>query len=281
MRPPAEPRIAGYDGLADPEHRELFVEIDAVGADHRLRFNAKQMVASRYFYQGISPRFDDGYLGGGQRLEDKEIVPFSDLEKVYKPAHFWQERRGFFRYALFVDKMEDELFGIGVNGRADLYRPNRSPQTPATNLMVSRSTMLGQFSAIVLIHELGHTLGLCHPIGTKEPPIPSPICPVPTGWEEDNEHCVHYCGVDGNDVTAMGDDVGRGVIIAGAARGALIGAAIGALAGGVGAVVGGIVGGIVGAVDGFLNSDAWLRVVDYHPNEWAALQFGVFPSVPP
>ncbi len=39
--------VAGHNGLADPEHRELWVEVDASGSDQRLEFDSKQMVASQ------------------------------------------------------------------------------------------------------------------------------------------------------------------------------------------------------------------------------------------
>lgn len=292
LRPADKDRIEGYDGLGDPEGRQLFIEVDAAGADHHIPYDAKQMVASRFHYRNIAPRIDDGYLGGGEDLDYENIVSFNDMKTNYRPAHFWNERRFFFRYALFVDQMEDEFLGIGANGRSDRTIPG-VPRTREPDLIISRTSMLGHFSAIVFIHELGHTLGLCHPIGTSEPPIPSPTCPTPSNWVADSEHCVHYCGVGEDDITAMGDDIdllntgiipgaatgiGAGVLI-----GAGIGAAIGALfgVGGAfgGAIVGGIVGGILGgALGSILGSDAYARVVDYHPNEWAALFFSVFPS---
>jgi hypothetical protein len=260
--------------LADPERRELFTEIDAVGADHSLRFDAKQMVASQYYFHDISPRFDDGYLGGGQVLPYKEIVTFDDLQTTYYPTHLWAERKKHYRYGLFVDKMEDETLGRGANGRA-----NR----PGKRFIVSRTTLIGQFSPIVMIHEMGHTLGLCHPIGTKEPPSPSPTC---EGWiKGDVPGCNHYCGVGEDDITAMGDDIdlfNLNIIpwaALGAGVGVLVGVGIGTLFGNpvLGAIIGGAAGTILGGiVGGVLGSDAYQRVVDYHPNEWAALIFNVF-----
>jgi hypothetical protein len=140
--------IEGYNGLADPQRRELFVEIDAIGSDHKMPFDAKQMVASQFYFNAISPRFDDGYLGGGEVLPHEETVTMDDLENRFRLNHFWTERNNRFRYGLFVDKTSGE----GNNGVA------RGP-----NFIVSRAIMLGQFSAIVLMHELGHTLSLCHP----------------------------------------------------------------------------------------------------------------------
>ncbi len=271
LRPSNKSSVEGYDGLADPGHRELFVEIDAAGADHKMPYDAKLMVASQFYHHGISPRFDDGYFGNenGGILPHKEVITFSELAG-YKNNNLWSERRGFFRYGLFVDRMEDGL-DTGKNGRAD---------KPGTKFMVTRTTMVGSFSAIVMIHEMGHTLGLCHPEGTKEPPIPSPSCPTPTSWVADSQHCIHYCGIDGDNVTAMGDDINFGWtgIIGGAATGAGAGIVIGGLVGGpVGAIIGGAVGGIIGGfIGGFLDSDAYARIVNYDMKEWDALILDVF-----
>jgi hypothetical protein len=267
-RPAGGAPIDGYAGLADPGRQDLFVEIDASGDDHKLSTEAKIRVATRFHINQIAPRFDDGYLGGGQVHPHEEPITLPDLKSKYKcrPDRFWRERFNHFHYMLTVDRMTDSLtdtFG-GGNGRAD---------RPGTDLVISRTTMLGEFSAIVFIHELGHNLSLCHPVGTSEPPSPPPECDAsgnpPTGWIG----CTNYCGVDDENVTAMGDDVGFDSIIAGAAGGAIIGAGIGAGIGGIpGAIAGGIVGGIVGGILGFLNSDAWLRVVDYDPKEWEAVR---------
>ena len=284
LRPTNVPRVSGYDGLADPEHRELFVELDAVGGDHEIAFDAKQMVASVFYHQGISPRFDDGYLGGGDTLPYVETIALStdpnliDLKSDLKPSNFWPQRMSFFRYGLFVDKLKG-----GFNGRAD------AGGVAGTDFIVARGTLFGQFAPIVFMHELGHTLSLCHPIGTKEPPSPSSVCPTPADWDGDPStivrECIHYCGVGDDDTTAMGDDIGwsaGGTIgggLIGAVGGAAAGAGIGFLVAGppgalVGALIGGGVGAIVGgAIGGFLGSDAYRRTVDYHPAEWAALKF--------
>lgn len=265
--------IDGYDGLADPEGRDLFVEVDASGADHAMSFNAKQMVVSQLYYHGVTTRMDDGYLGGGQILPHEQTFTLNLLESAtYKgnPSRFSPERASHYRYGIFVDEIEG-----GFNGRA-----NR----PGQNFLVSRTTMVGHFSAIVLLHELGHTMSLCHPEGGEEKPFPSGSCPTPPDWDGGlgmpcivaTACCAHYCGVRDDDPTAMGDDVDWSIrgTINGAAIGVGTGVVVGGLIGGpVGAIVGGVVGGLIGGVlGGFLDSGAYERVVDFHPEEWAHLQ---------
>jgi len=278
LRPSTEMKVNGYDGLADPFRRNLFVEVDAVGNDDNLPEDAKQQYASQFYYHSISSRVDDGYLHGGQSLPYEDEVTFNEMKFTYYPQHQWNERKKHYRYALFVPSM-----GGSHNGRAD---------RPGKTLIVSRSTMIGSFSSIVFIHETGHTLGLCHPMGTSEPPIPSPTCPTPHDWNSDWDPtfcapgtvsarcCTHYCGVGEHDVTAMGDDVGIEDIVTGGAIGIIVGLAIIALfIPGIGWIAGAallLAAGLIGAITGFFFSDAYLRIVDYHPNEWAALFFRVF-----
>jgi PLAT/LH2 domain-containing protein/thrombospondin type 3 repeat protein len=271
--------VPGYDGLATPLRRNLFVEVDATDSDADMPFDAKQQVSSQFYYHEISMHLDDGFLHGGELLQYDEEVDFSELG-MYRDMHQRPERFSFFKYALFVPSM-----GGQHNGRAD---------RPGKKLMVSRSTMIGSFSAIVFIHELGHTLGLCHPIGTSEPPSPSPSCPTPSTWHGNCQTCCfssitvngvttplplnccsHYCGVDDGDVTAMGDDIGVEEIVIGGAIGIMVGLAIIALfIPGAGWLVGAALlaaAALLGAIGGFFFSDAYQRVVDYHVNEWAAI----------
>jgi hypothetical protein len=254
--------IEGYDGLADPAQRELFVEIEASGADYALPYDALQAVATRYYYNAVSPRFDafadgeSGYLGGGQLLDHKSPFTLGDLDDFKSdPDFFAAERTAFYRYGVFAD----EINCAGVNGCA--RGPSAAvPNRPGKDFLVSRTIMIAEFSPIVLIHEIGHTLSLCHPEPDANPPVLGVAC-------------TDYTGVGSNDVTAMGSDIGGDSIIAGAAGGCLIGGLIGLAGGPLGAAVGCGVGGLVGAFLGFINSDAWLRTVDYHPNEWASIQF--------
>ncbi|MEJ7644736.1 MAG: PLAT/LH2 domain-containing protein [Chryseolinea sp.] len=281
LRPSAFSATMGYNGLANPFRKELFIEVDATSSDDNLQFDAKQQIASQFYYHNIATRIDDGYLKGGEILPYKEVVSFNTMKSDYFVNHLWNERKSHFRYVLFVPSM-----GGQSNGRAD---------RPGKRIIVSRSTMIGSFSSIVFIHEWGHTLGLSHPIGTKEPPSPYPNCPTPPEWNKDFDlrcippvdtkrdsvHCaLTYCGVGDNDVTAMGDDIGIQDLVIGGLTGIFVGLAIIALfIPGIGWVAGAALlaaAAILGTLGGFLFSDPYQRVVDYHVNEWAALFFNVF-----
>lgn len=274
LRPTEIMALAGYDGLASPMRREQFIEVDATDSDHKMPRDAKQQVAAQLFYHHISPRIDDGYLGGGGILPYDEVVEFSELQG-YKDIHLWPQRINHFKYALYVPSM-GSIFS--EHGRA-----NR----PGKNLMVSRNTMIGSFSSIIFFHELGHTMSLCHTIGAKELPVPSINCPTPSGYDGGcsgccfpngpaHSCCQHYCGVDGDDITAMGADAGTGELISGGLIGVFIGLAIIALfIPGIGWVAGAALlaaAALVGVISGFFFSDAYERVVDYHINEWAVIK---------
>ena len=261
-------RTAGYDGLADPERRELWVEIDASGSDQALLFDAKQMVASQLAYHGVTPRFDDGYLGGGQILPYVETWTPNDLiANRNNDATFSPNRRNLvhFRYGMLVDVLEN---GAGFFGHTE-------SGCPACPFIIRGVPLLGQAliaqaQPIFFMHELGHTLGFCHRVGDVGRTCS--VCPTPAGFSG----CTQYCGVDQESTTAMGSETTMdrltdivGPALAGAGAGIVIGGLIG---GTPGAIVGGIIGGIVGAIGGATIADFYERDVNYHDNEWQAIR---------
>lgn len=269
-------RAEGFDGLSDPERRELWVEIDHSGNDQRLRFDSKQMVASRFIYEGIAPRFDDGYLNGGERLDYQETWTPTTVDSA-RLLEFSPERQALqhFRYAFLVDDLEN---GAGEFGHASFT-------CGLCRLIIAGVPLLGhtltaEAQPIFFMHELGHTLGLCHRVGDRGQTV-SP-CPTPAGFDQT---CDHYCDVGQDSNTAMGSETTldlvtslTGPTLAGVGGGVVAGALIGsAIAPGVGtivgAVVGGIVGGIVGAATGAVTlADFYAREVDYDDTEWENLE---------
>lgn len=283
--------IAGYHGLADPAWRDAFVEIDAVGNDNRVPFDARQMVVSQFQNHNITLRIDSapesgdtnvlGHLGGGQVLPYEETLTIAKLNSAtYKadPARFAPGRSNHFRYALFSDKVEGEgSYGVGS------FHPLQGGFIVAhlQAIFDFGHTMTFEYTPILIMHEMGHTFNLCHRAGDKGETAPD-SCPAPAG-----ARCGRYCTVsstefvDQSSNTAMGSDtlfdliVELGVVglitgAIGAAIGAIIGAAIG---GPPGAIIGGIIGGLLGAGLGVSQADIFTRFVDYHPIEWQALRF--------
>jgi hypothetical protein len=251
--------VEGYNGLASPLAKDLFIEVDAIGEADKMSFDAKQQVASQLYFHHIHPRLDDGYLKGGEILPYYPVVTFHDMVENYYPK-MDKDRNRYYKYALFVPDMG------GLNGMA-----------AGNYLVVSRATMWGSFSAITFLHELGHTFGLRHPKGKKKginEDHPCETCPIPADWKGTH----NYCGVGDEDVTAMGNDIGTIDIVLGAILGLLAG-----LGGcffaksrlkyplwmGISVVLLAI---FLGGSIGFIYSDAGQRVVDFHPNEWKAVR---------
>ena len=275
-------QVAGHNGLADPERRELWVEVDASGSDQRLKFDSKQMVASQFAYHGIAPRFDDGWFGNDNNglLPYVEVLRPTDLVNFRNDdAKFRPERRnlpgGVFRYALLVDDLEDAAGGFGEATCANGCR------YIIGGVPILGHTLTFQAQPIIFMHELGHTLGMCHRVGDVDPTNP-PTCPA-SPWTR----CADFCAIGQESTTAMGSETGLdtatpivGGGLAGIGGGIVAGALIGSLFGPVGTVVGAIVGGVVGGVGGaligaILGADFYARDVDYHIREWLKLHVTV------
>jgi hypothetical protein len=269
-------QVAGHNGLADPEHRELWVEVDHSGSEQALIFDAKQMVASQFAYHDIFPRFDDGWFGNTNNgaLDYVETLTPSDLVAFRNDdTKFWHERRdlpgpggqprGAFRYALLADNIEN---AAGAFGEATCSGGCRFI---IAGVPLLGHTMVASAQPIIFMHELGHTLTLCHRVGDKDPQNP-PTCPAP------GARCADFCAIGQESTTAMGSEQRSDIInpiVAGATTGIGAGVVIGGLIGGVpGAIVGGILGGIVGAVTGVvIGADFYQRDIDYHIREWLKL----------
>jgi hypothetical protein len=277
--------IEGYNGLSDPEWRDLFLEIDAVGADETVPYDAKQMAVSQFYVQGITLRIDAalseselGHLGGGDVLDYEETLTMAKLTGTYRPAHFANGRSGHFRYALFVDN----VIGEGCYGEGN-FPPGKNFIVAHFRLFCAAPdlghTMIAEYAPILILHEMGHTLGFCHRDGDKGKQACG-SCPTPAGWEP---QCDHYCGVGQNSVTAMGSDTLFDLIteylidpwtLAGIGAGIVIGGLIGGIPGAIiGGILGGLIGGLLGGLFGGSEMDAFRRFVDYDPAEWAAIQF--------
>jgi hypothetical protein len=272
--------VPGHNGLADPERRELWVEVDASGSDQRLKFDSKQMVASQFAYHGIAPRFDDGWFGNDndgllpyvETLTPTDIDAFRADDTKFRPQR--RQLANSFRYVLMVDDLEQ-----GAGGFGDTRCPSGC-RSMIGGVPVLGHTLTFQAQPIIYMHEIGHTLGLCHRVGDRPPTDPA-VCPA-TG-----QRCADFCEIGQESNTAMGSEtasdtagpiVGGG--LAGIGAGIVAGALIGALFGPPGAIIGAIIGGIIGGVGGALGgvifgADFYAREVDYHVREWLRLHVNV------
>jgi hypothetical protein len=281
--PSAEPAVIdGYNGLADPGWREVFVEVDSVGPGNRLNSDAKQMVVSQFFNHNISMRLDDGYLGGGDVVPYRETISLQVLQDEYRDevtdTIFSSLRAEHYRYGLMADRVQGEgSFGVGSF-------------TPTGGFAVGHlriagidfgHTMVAEYTPILVMHELGHTFNLCHRAGDKGETAPN-SCPATPGMR-----CGRYCAasdtefVNQSSNTAMGSDttwdliveLGIAPIIA-AGAGVALSAVIGFLLGGpLGAVIGGIFGGLILGIFVGSQADVFQRLVNYHWIEWVSLRF--------
>jgi hypothetical protein len=255
--------VEGYNGLASPLAKDLFVEVDAIGEADRLSFDAKQQVASQLYYHQIHTHLDDGYLKGGEILPYRSILSFKEMTRNYYGEHLAKDRKFYYKYALFVPNIVGKYQGQAA--------------TDGSSVIISRATMWGSFSAITFLHELGHTFGFRHPKGKKktlQEQYVCETCPIPADWKGFQG----YCGVGDEDVTAMGNDIGTIDIVCGAILGLLVGLGSCFFAKqyfqspiwiGISVVLIAI---FLGGSVGFCYSDAGQRIVDFHPNEWKVLR---------
>ncbi len=262
--------IPGFNGLADPGKRNLFLTFDMSGNGYSITYNTKQMVVSQFAVHDVAMRFDDGYLGdGGDVLAYDASVTTDDAENFRDgPNGQFDGRDRIYRYCISAEEACCE----GHSGVGEF--------PPGRELVLARQTEVAQWSPIVLMHELGHTLGLCHRDGDGVG-IESADCTVQPAARP--FQCNGYCGVGQDSDTAMGANLGglAGIIVLaligiglGIWAGIKLGVAIGSTLGGwIGGIIGGIIGGFLGAVGGFVLSDAYLRFVNYALQEWNGLEF--------
>lgn len=169
---------------SDPFRKDLFVELDQMEVDSNNRMvqfpnDSKELVTTAYDSRNIVFHLDDGKLGGGETIPFKsktrngfELSNYYYLYFLHMNKTNW--RIGVFHYALnlYDAGWAGYVFYNGRNGNTDSiqisskYHENYTISNPIYNFM-RRKTLNFQTQrevvyAGVLMHELGHTLGIFH-----------------------------------------------------------------------------------------------------------------------
>jgi len=227
-----------FRGLGDPASPDIFLELDWVGDDQEPEPYSKIDVVSQFYYHGYPIHLDDGdfgvddgnFEGGGENLPYGEKVYLRtskgspSAEEIADDGHFATDRRGKFHYVLAVDVVGEADFGQAsgphLNDDGDIVSAESGLQSctghgSRVGLMTFKSDYLNHVSdmeSILFMHELGHTLGLCHRPGDPRPSVvEAPHC---EGTEQTDcgrgpcWDCSHYW-IDQDSDTAMGQSSGH------------------------------------------------------------------------
>jgi hypothetical protein len=198
-------------GMADPVQPDIYVELDSAVNQVPERYS-KEDISSLFAYRGYAFHLDDGVFGGGQVLFSIGEVDYGEAQAVRKSNFDKASRCGIFRYVLAVNEFAGDEFG-----KSDKPTKDKAGKTICGSgfIVVFETDFLDHltdFESIVWIHELGHTLGLCHP------PVDGPganecsscmikegscACTRPDGSDAEGCNCTHYMVDDSSD-TAMG-----------------------------------------------------------------------------
>ena len=274
---------------------DIFIEMDWVGAQQQPEAWSKRNVVSQFYYHDYFIHLDDGDFQslnshyGGENLAYDSPVHFDIAdgtpsgELIINNGHFAANRHGLFHYAIAVDELGSGGFGLSRGPRQ-----NDDGEIVCTTtgnrvgMIIIKSDYLDwtDMESILFMHELGHSLGLCHrPEDPYQPRVVSaPICVGTTPPDCDIcRDCSHYW-INQNSDTAMGTGFQMNGL--GAGVGGIIGLIIGGLIGFViGGPIGGIIGAVIGAALGVLIGgygpdfvDALDREINYEMAEWAVLQ---------
>ncbi|MAT96384.1 MAG: hypothetical protein CL608_04505 [Anaerolineaceae bacterium] len=184
---------------ADPAYPDIFVEIDyfmSGGHDHKPGQPAIDKVVDAFEQRGFHLHVDNGptsilrygeasywgdlsggngiipYMGGEEYLSPRGLIFDWNYFMRYKIENFEKERLDIFRYNLFVHYL---------GGRSTERKPNNPEEWPGVTLEDYESDFIVAHQALVddahkdedvahlndriavaFMHELGHSIGLCH-----------------------------------------------------------------------------------------------------------------------
>jgi len=149
-----------------PFHKDIFLEIDWMQRNDNHSLNKPsslfmQQLIDVFQQHNISLHVDTGNLGGGEEIPYITNFTYPELRDMYWEYFLDNDlnnpRKGIFHYSLICDYTEDLLPGFGFIGWDCLDAFDVSVEMIQTSFPdISREQLI----AGIIIHELGHTLGL-------------------------------------------------------------------------------------------------------------------------
>ena len=155
-----------FGGLGDPRTvgRDIVLIVSWPEPAWALDPLTQELLKSRFFQRGINLHIDNGTMNGspgfGGLISNRGGLPpgaaFSltdalNLRNLNIPA----DRRRYTRFALFASGVDIGGYGVGnaIPGNRLVMKAQLYPLSPS----------YANYQSGVLMHELGHLLGLCHP----------------------------------------------------------------------------------------------------------------------
>jgi len=163
---------------SDPYRKDMFMELDQmqIGPNNEGSFVPESSlirVTQTYAKRNIVFHVDDGCMGGGEILPYDPVLWMGEGRTYYQTYFLHNEsdhwRRGVFRYALFV---YNHLPIRGMEFPAEhtillYFLPGLNSFVISTSILDRVSIPSDEACAFIILHELGHTLGMCmgRPLG--------------------------------------------------------------------------------------------------------------------
>ncbi len=156
-----------FGGIGDPRPSMVDLVLIVGHTEPALALDpyTREQLKSRFFQRAINLHIDDGTLngftgaGGAMQVSGGTVVPGTAINLTQLPAirtaNIAADRRRFAYFALLAAGVSPGGFGVAnrIPGNQLVMRSIIAPLTP--NVL--------NYQSGVLMHELGHLLGLCHP----------------------------------------------------------------------------------------------------------------------
>jgi len=199
-------------GVADPTLTEIYMELDVLGEDQAPERYSKEDICTLFARHQLAFHLDDGTFGGGEVLPYQENFTMAQA-LAQRTTSLAPSRQTIFRYAVGVDQPKGDG-GTDFNGKGVRVKKDAAGGwlQGNGNTMVWKTDYLdhiSDFESIVWVHELGHTIGLCHRPGeTEAVAVGSGGAGGCTAAAHSGDcNCAHYL-IDENSDTAMGNSAG-------------------------------------------------------------------------